>query len=889
MLMCFPFPQPTMSSQQAHPTPFNRSFTVQEFDRLLTSALDIDRVPLPLINFAPSRSSPASLEWTAELDSYVDDQHDLDALEQPFLNLDGLSIDLGKQKSPPSLLRKVKSRATALVRRGRDDSHLPPVTEIDCEDLADGPSPPVRVRTKSLPLPAFSSRKSKDISIVEPHVRRPCRSFIEDSVPQHHFWRRSLAFHSPSISFGPHSAPRLREPSYLLPYSLLTTPKESSSLQFEVVDDQPTSPPFLNPRTPPMPLSGLPLDVPSQSYLETRRGSTTSTNSSLSSVSPSAIFSVRSFTPSQVMQPPSVKSNSGTFTSRITSSLSRLAQLSRSKISLTLDTELEFADSPPSTATTSHSPRTPLSPFTHTRRSNPTSPVHQFGFPDLVTEPITLEDDPFTVDRVLTPEADPFARTNSCVFEPHVDHRSLTPTPHFFAESDVISPYAFPSQVPSRAASRAASISENTVVTKSTDESSRFTRSKYAPPPFPPPSHPPPKFPPPVRPLPPTPSTDNDRSEFSDWTLNLDSPTGSHFKGASHIKGSRTTEKKEPSKPFLGLLSPRNRPSSPFPLLKSSSSKSLLQALAPSVTYRTRSNHSHSTDSDTPQSPKHHTSLNTENSSDSSSTLRSRPLRLDRIRTTALSPAHKNSLVPLSPGPVYADLSMAAQQEFAVAKDDSSPIQPAVWRTPAHNGNLDEDPWPLRSSGGVRNGARDSLMSTMSSDRASFHTAASRMSILSLGDISGENIVQGAYSWNDVHVIPSSGEWDIWVPGSEGYFEGEENSQIKITSKTWSELMEFCFVHEGVVVRKRSIPGDDEVTVLNVEVIEVFGSGLEMVLTLARSRMRIETHRKNEGVSTILAFSSPLRTTLGLIAHHCRGACVGQGAGDNNDTNMKVF
>ena len=211
MLMCIPLSQTTMSSQEALPTPFNRSFTVQEFDRLLTSALDIDRVPLPLINFAPSRSSPASLEWTADLDSYVDDQHDIDALEKPFLNLDGLSVDLGKPPSPPTLLRKVKSRAIALVRRGRDDSYLSPVTEIDFEDFVDEPSPPVRVRTKSLPLPVFNSRKSKDLSSVEPRVRRPCRSFIEDSVPQHPSWRRSLALHSPSISFGPRPTPRLSE------------------------------------------------------------------------------------------------------------------------------------------------------------------------------------------------------------------------------------------------------------------------------------------------------------------------------------------------------------------------------------------------------------------------------------------------------------------------------------------------------------------------------------------------------------------------------------------------------------------------------------------------------------------------------------------------------
>jgi len=180
-------------------------------------------------------------------------------------------------------------------------------------------------------------------------------------------------------------------------------------------------------------------------------------------------------------------------------------------------------------------------------------------------------------------------------------------------------------------------------------------------------------------------------------------------------------------------------------------------------------------------------------------------------------------------------------------------------------------------------------MSTMSSDRASFHTASSRMSILSIGSDDEENAIKGAYSWNNVRAIPSGDDWDIWVPGSDGYFEGEENSQIKFTSKTWDELMEFCFAHDGVVVRRRSIPGDDEVSVLSVEVIEASGGGLEMVLTLVRSRMRVESNRQDRGGSTMLAFSSPLPITLGLLAHHCRGACVGQGVDDNDDTNMKVF
>lgn len=655
------------------------------------------------------------------------------------------------------------------------------------------------------------------------------------------------------------------------------TGKESSSLQLEDADDNSASPPFLNPRTPPMPLPGLPLYEPSQSYLGTRRGSTTSTSSSLSSVSSLSICSpVRLFTSPQARPPPSVKSNPGTFASRITSSLSRLALRSRSKVSLTLDTEIEFADSPPSATTASHSPRTPLSPFTHLRPSNPASPVHQSGFPDMITEPNTPGDDPFHTDRVLTPEADPFARV-SCVFDPDADQRSSTPTPHFFSRKDFASSYSFPSQVPSGAAS----ISEKTIATKSTEESSRLFRSKYVPPPFPPPSHPPPKYPPPVRPLPPTPSQGDDWTEFSDWTLNLDNPTGSRFRDVSYIKGE---EMKESSKHLLGLLSPRNRPSSPFPLLKnSSSSKSLLQALAPSLTYRTRSNTSHPVEF---QPQKRHTSVDTEDSSDSSATLRARPLFQDKPRMITPPPSHGTLSIT---GPDYIESPMAIHHEFGVAKDDSSPIQPAVWRTSVLYNDVDGDWRPLGSPEEVRSGVRDSLMSAMSSDRASFHTAASRMSILSTDDVC-DNTIEGAYSWNNVHAIPLSSDWDVWVPGSDGYFEGEENGQIKLTSKTWSELMEFCFVHEGVVVRKRSIPGDDEITVLNVEVIEAQVGGLEMVLTLARSRMRIETHRQTEGgTSTVLAFSSPLPTTLGLLAHHCRGACVGQGVGDDGDTNMRVF
>lgn len=280
--------------------------------------------------------------------------------------------------------------------------------------------------------------------------------------------------------------------------------------------------------------------------------------------------------------------------------------------------------------------------------------------------------------------------------------------------------------------------------------------------------------------------------------------------------------------------------------------------------------------------------MDTVESTDSSVTLRARPLFPNKPRAVTPPIAHGIPSTPLSPVPDCMVSSIAMHHEFAVAKDDSSPIQPAAWRTPVLYDDVDEDLRPFRSSGGVRSATRDSFLSTMSSDRASFHTAISRMSVLSMDNLS-ENTTGSAYSWDDVHVTPSSGDWDIWVPGSEGYLEGEEGSQIKIVSRTWGELMEFCFAHEGVVVRKRSIPGDDEVTVLNVEVTEARSGGLEMVLTLARSRMRVETSRQVEGTLVVLAFSSPLPTTLGLLAHHCRGASVGQGVAENDDTNVRVF
>ena len=559
-----------------------------------------------------------------------------------------------------------------------------------------------------------------------------------------------------------------------------------------------------------------------------------------------------------------------------------MAQRSRSKVSLLLDTEIEFADSPPSATSASHSPRTPVSPFSHIRPSNPASPAHQSGFPELIAESNSHGNDPFSVDRVLTPDIDPFAR-ESRVFDSDADQRSLTPTPHVFAEKSSISTYTFPPQSPSRAASRAASISEKTATAKSTEESPRLVRSKYVPPPFPPPSHPPPRYPPPVRPLPPTPSPKNHRSGSPDWTLGLDSPTGAHFRDAPFSKARNEEKVESSSKPLMRLISPRNRPSSPFPLLKSSSSsKSLLQALAPSVTYRSRSNTSYSADlSDDSQFQKHRPSVAKEDSSDSSNTsatLRARPLFPHKPRTMTLP---LTPTVPLSPRPDYTVSPLTPHHEFDVAKEDSSPIQPAVWRSSVPRNNVDGDWSPFAR---VSGDTRDSFISTIS-DRASFHTAISRMSTLSVDDMS-QNTID---SWNDVRAISSSGDWDIWVRGPEGYLEGEEDGQVKLVSNTWGDLMEFCLVHDGVVVRKRSIPGDDEVTVLNVEVIEIRGGGLEMVLTLARSRMKVETTSRVEGISTVLAFSSPLPTTLGLLANHCRGACVGQGVGDSDDSITRVY
>jgi hypothetical protein len=93
-----------------------------------------------------------------------------------------------------------------------------------------------------------------------------------------------------------------------------------------------------NGRFPPM---GLPFYRPSQSHLGAGRGSTT-TNSSLSLVS-LLVTCPRHLVHACIgAAPPSIKSNADTFVSNIT-----LAQRSRSKVPLTLDTEIEPADSPP--------------------------------------------------------------------------------------------------------------------------------------------------------------------------------------------------------------------------------------------------------------------------------------------------------------------------------------------------------------------------------------------------------------------------------------------------------------------------------------------------------------------------------------------------------------
>jgi hypothetical protein len=95
--------------------------------------------------------------------------------------------------------------------------------------LVDAPSPSVCVRTKSLPLPAFSSRKSKGLP-----------SSVEHSIPQHNFWQCSLALHSPSIPLGsPLSssemltrAPHVPPTTYYTYYMIFVFPSSKSCMLY---------------------------------------------------------------------------------------------------------------------------------------------------------------------------------------------------------------------------------------------------------------------------------------------------------------------------------------------------------------------------------------------------------------------------------------------------------------------------------------------------------------------------------------------------------------------------------------------------------------------------------------------------------------------------------
>lgn len=247
----------------------------------------------------------------------------------------------------------------------------------------------------------------------------------------------------------------------------------------------------------------------------------------------------------------SVKSTTSTLTSRISSSFSKLANpfsRSRSKLGLTVDTNVVTSESTLSASTTgSNTCYSPLTPRTPAAFSfGPKSSKH-VDFATVVSYGEDHVEESFTVGRVLTPEQDPFARADFFVTPREKyewsDARSDTQT--------ILSPmipdnsftsYSFPP-------------TPDSPYFPSHGRNSRVINSRHSPPRSPPPSHPPPRVPPPRRTLPRVPNVD----DSFDWTLNL---PGSTRINSTPPPPFRKRAKSTPSAPPT-----QARSNSPFPLV----------------------------------------------------------------------------------------------------------------------------------------------------------------------------------------------------------------------------------------------------------------------------------------------------------------------------------
>lgn len=270
---------PTTMSQSPPARPRSSPFSIDDFNDLISNALDIDRIPL--LNFAPPKSCPNSNAWIADLESYVDDPEEDELLALPLLNLDDLALDFSTP-AMPTFFAKVKSRASALVRRGKHDVPSPTLdSNLHLEDVH-------RSRAKPLPLSLLPT-KTRKIPIISAPTNTEKRSFHSS----HSLFERDThyPFSEPHMAKTP-SRPsnghrRCGSENSLAPANPIFETISPPCLIQEIPPSRAHSP-YTSPRTPPLitpPRSLSPMPVPSLDYLNTRRSSDASTTSTISHVS----------------------------------------------------------------------------------------------------------------------------------------------------------------------------------------------------------------------------------------------------------------------------------------------------------------------------------------------------------------------------------------------------------------------------------------------------------------------------------------------------------------------------------------------------------------------------------------------------------------------------
>jgi hypothetical protein len=263
-----------------------------------------------------------------------------------------------------------------------------------------------------------------------------------------------------------------------------------------------------------------------------------------------------------MLHAPSVRSTASTLTSRLSTSFpfhklaSNPFSRSKSRLGLTVNTDVVPSTSIPSISAPCYSPHTPQTPppfFSPTSTKDSKYP----DFPSLVSYD-KLAENLVSVDRVLTPEADPFAKIDG-YYAYHLDRgcsndRSKTPTIRSTTNADSwLADYSFPST----------SVSPFSHPITSELESARASYTRSSSPQSPTHARPLPKFPSDTKPLLRRPKHTND-NRLPDWTLCLPNSSASHTR---RQRQHSDVDLLKPANERVRFSSTPARPGSPFPFI----------------------------------------------------------------------------------------------------------------------------------------------------------------------------------------------------------------------------------------------------------------------------------------------------------------------------------